>query len=189
MGLKPSKKKLSKEDMQFLKKHTHFTERQIKIWYQGFMKDCPKGLLTKSKLMEVYSDLFRQGNPEAFCDHVFRTFDHDNSGHIDFKEFMLAISVTSAKDPKEKLTWAFTMYDKNKDGTIEKSEMVDIITAIYEMLGCSDSQEPPEERTEKIFKKMDVNNDGVLSREEFISGCLDDDDLRQMLTVDAICAP
>ena len=78
--------------------------------------------------MEVYSDLFRQGNPEAFCDHVFRTFDHDNSGHIDFKEFMLAISVTSAKDPKEKLTWAFTMYDKNKDGTIEKSEMVDIIT-------------------------------------------------------------
>ena len=37
MGLKGSKPKLSKEDLEFLKKNTNFTEEQIKEWYKGFV--------------------------------------------------------------------------------------------------------------------------------------------------------
>ena len=37
MGLKSSKPKLSKEDLEFLKKNTNFTEDQIKEWYKGFV--------------------------------------------------------------------------------------------------------------------------------------------------------
>lgn len=37
MGLKHSKPKLSKEDLEFLKKNTNFTEEQIKEWYKGFV--------------------------------------------------------------------------------------------------------------------------------------------------------
>ena len=47
------------------------------------------------------------GNAEEFCSHVFRTFDSDNNGFIDFKEFLLAIDVTSAGSPEQKLNWAF----------------------------------------------------------------------------------
>ena len=59
---------------------------------------------------------------------MFRTFDSDNSGKIDFKEFLLAINITSAGKPEQKLEWAFQMYDVNGDGTIEPSEMCEIIT-------------------------------------------------------------
>ena len=76
----------------------------------------------------MYSGFFPEGNAEKFCEHVFRTFDADNSGKIDFKEFLLAINITSAGKPEEKLEWAFAMYDINSDGTIERSEMVEIIT-------------------------------------------------------------
>ena len=49
------------------------------------------------------------GNAEEFCSHVFRTFDSDNNGFIDFKEFLLAIDVTSAGSPEQKLNWAFRL--------------------------------------------------------------------------------
>ena len=91
-------------------------------------RDCPNGQLTRSKFLEVYSSFFPDGNADKFCEHVFRTFDSDNSGKIDFKEFLLAINITSAGKPEQKLEWAFTMYDINGDGTIDQKEMVEIIS-------------------------------------------------------------
>ena len=39
-----------------------------------------------------------------------------------------------------------------------------------------------DERAMNIFRMMDKNSDGVLSREEFIGGCLNDEQLYQLLT-------
>ena len=39
----------------------------------------------------------------------------------------------------------------------------------------------PVSRTKDIFNKMDANNDGVLSREEFIQGCMNDETLFRLL--------
>jgi len=39
--------------------------------------------------------------------------------------------------------------------------------------------EMPTVRTKEIFERMDVNKDGVLSKDEFIRGCLGDDRLSQ----------
>jgi hypothetical protein len=66
---------------------------------------------------------------------VFRTFDSDQSGEIDFIEFLIAISVTSQGDIKDKLKMAFNMYDIDKNGAIDKKEMIKIIEAIYDLLG------------------------------------------------------
>lgn len=178
------KKKLSSEELNFLKNNTNFTEEQIKEWHRGFYQDCPNGQLTRKKFLEVYKQFFPSGNAETFCDHVFRTFDQDNSGAIDFKEFLLAINVTSSGSPEQKLEWAFKMYDIDNSSTIELSEMVKIIQAIYEMLGAdvSKMQETPEVRARRIFEKMDLNSDGKLTEEEFTKGCLGDEDLYRILT-------
>lgn len=99
----------------------------VSPFLSSIKRDCPDGLLSKAKFLEVYSTFFPTGNPDKFCNHVFRSFDGDNSGKIDFKEFLLAINITSGGDPKSKLNWAFTMYDIDGNGTIEKDEMVEII--------------------------------------------------------------
>ena len=52
-------------------------------------------------------------------------------------------------------------------------------------LAVTDPDDTPERRTEEIFGKMDENKDGVLSKDEFIRGCMADKFLFQMLTADA----
>lgn len=48
-------------------------------------QDCPNGRLTPAKFVDMYKMFFPSGNAEEFCDHVFRTFDMDKNGYIDFK--------------------------------------------------------------------------------------------------------
>ncbi len=43
-------------------------------------------------------------------------------------------------------------------------------------------EESPTARTRDIFCKMDTNNDGVLTRDEFIKGCLSDETLYKLLS-------
>lgn len=58
--------------------------------------------------------------------------------------------------------------------------------AIYELIGDDVDQEQrqidADERAMNIFRMMDKNNDNVLSREEFVDGCMNDEQLYQLLT-------
>lgn len=59
------------------------------------------------------------------------------------------------------------------------------LQAIYDMLGTNSASRPAdsaEERAKAIFSKMDENNDGNLTQEEFLKGCLLDEELSKMLT-------
>merc|ERR1712173_289152 len=186
MGNKASKDRLSKEEMDFLKTNTHYDEDTINEWYKGFKQDCPDGHLDSLSFMKIYSKCFPTGNASEFCEHVFRTFDSDKNGYIDFREFLLAIDVTSAGSPEEKLNWAFSMYDVDGNGWIDLVEMTRIVRSIYKMMGPNqalvDQFETPEKRAEDIFRKMDVNSDGRVTRQEFVRSCLNDSKLAELLS-------
>ena len=107
MGCIKSRQGLNRCDIEFLMAHTCYDEKTIKQWYKNFKKDCPDGQLTKVKFLQMYKVFFPSGNAEHFCEHIFRTFDTNQNGYIDFKEFLLALDVTSAGTAKQKLEWAF----------------------------------------------------------------------------------
>ena len=99
------------------------SQSKYQEWHAGFKKDCPSGQLTPETFISMYSQVFPRGNAEQFSKHAFRTFDTDNSGTIDFTEFLLALHVTSAGSPEDKLSWAFRMYDVDGNGSIDIQEM------------------------------------------------------------------
>merc|ERR1712025_223292 len=163
---------------------TRFDEDTIIEWYRGFKSDCPDGKLTPKAFMQIYSKCFPTGNARDFCDHVFRTFDTDKNGFVDFKEFLLSIDVNSSGSPQEKLNWAFSMYDVDGNGYIDMQEMTRLVSSIYKMVAGATTiqlEDTPEERAREIFTKMDVNSDGKVTREEFTKTCLNDRDLMNLL--------
>ena len=55
--------------------------------FRGFAKDCPNGKLYKQKVIEVYDEIVPNGNGNGkfFVDLIFRIFDQDANGYLDFK--------------------------------------------------------------------------------------------------------
>ena len=62
-----------------------FLTTRIYIFSRGFKQDCPDGQLGKDKILEMYSMILPAGNAKVFVDQIFRIFDKDGNGSIDFK--------------------------------------------------------------------------------------------------------
>ncbi|XP_037932241.1 frequenin-1-like [Teleopsis dalmanni] len=163
-----------------------FTEKEIRQWHKGFLKDCPNGLLTEQGFIKIYKQFFPQGDPSKFASLVFRVFDENNDGSIEFEEFIRALSVTSKGNLDEKLQWAFRLYDVDNDGYITREEMYNIVDAIYQMVGQqpqAEDENTPQKRVDKIFDQMDKNHDGKLTLEEFREGSKADPRIVQALSL------
>lgn len=134
--------------------------------------------MDKKEFEKVYKQLYPQGNPSKFSQYVFDVFDEDNSGFISFTEFLLSVSSISEGDLGKRLHMAFKIYDVNSDRSIDFKEMSKVIEALYELRAIPKDQRTgenaPSSKAKAIFDKLDLDESKVLSEDEFVNGCLND---------------
>ena len=118
-------------------------------------------------------------NGERVGGHVWRIYDRNMDGRIDFSEFIIALQIMNNGTLEENLEQIFRVFDINNDGRIEKREMRRIVKDLGKMVGIKDRDEASRE----AFKEMDEDGDGEVTKEEFVRACLTQKKFSVMLTL------
>ncbi|XP_055472993.1 calsenilin isoform X1 [Psammomys obesus] len=169
------------EGLDQLQAQTKFTKKELQSLYRGFKNECPTGLVDEDTFKLIYSQFFPQGDATTYAHFLFNAFDADGNGAIHFEDFVVGLSILLRGTVHEKLKWAFNLYDINKDGYITKEEMLAIMKSIYDMMGRHTypilREDAPLEHVERFFQKMDRNQDGVVTIDEFLETCQKDENI------------
>lgn len=127
-------------------------------------------------VMVCFSPLFSSIQYQYFF--IFFVGNH----HIDFKEFLIAFTLTSVGDPVEKLNYTFSLFDEDGSETIEPNEMFDLLTKLFSITGHTIAVTEIQFITDDIFRKFDIDQNQTISKEEFIDGCLKHNAIHQILS-------
>ncbi|XP_068188695.1 visinin-like [Antennarius striatus] len=172
---------VSKEILEELKLNTKFTETEIVQWYENFKRQCPTGRISKEEFQAIYSKFFPESDAQTYAQHVFRSFDTNDDGTLDFKEYIIALHMTSTGKTTRKLEWAFSLFDVDKNGYITKSEVKEICTAIFKLIPkdeishLPEDENTPEKRADKLWKYFEKKDNERVAEGEFIQGVLEND--------------
>uniref|UniRef100_A0A7M4EV12 Guanylate cyclase activator 1C n=1 Tax=Crocodylus porosus TaxID=8502 RepID=A0A7M4EV12_CROPO len=157
------------------------TALEIHQWYKRFMREeCPSGQLSLYEFKTLLGLHHMDPQAENYVDRVFQTFDSNKDGFIDFLEFIAAINLVIRGKIDQKLKWYFKLYDADGNGCIDKKELSNIFKAVQAINGHTNMT--PEEFTNMVFQKIDVNNDGELTLEEFVTGVESDKNLLELIS-------
>ncbi|GAB6033791.1 Kv channel-interacting protein 4 [Chamberlinius hualienensis] len=166
---------------------TKFSRKELQHMYRGFKQECPSGIVSEETFKGIYAQFFPQGDSSQYAHYVFKSFDHDQSGQLNFEDFVVALSVLSRGSLSEKLQWAFHLYDINGDGFITKDEMHNIVNSIYDLMGkCTEpviEDATTREHVERVFERLDLNKDGVVTLEEFMDSLSKNEDIVKAMSM------
>jgi Ca2+-binding EF-hand superfamily protein len=107
----------------------------------------------------AYLDLERT----RFTKRIFSLFDEDNSGMVNFKEFVLSLWNYCTLTRASLTMFAFDLYDKDTSGNIEAAEVKDMLHDLY---GSEFKGNPQARLIEVELQKME-EKDGNVSIEDF----------------------
>nr|KAF6346733.1 potassium voltage-gated channel interacting protein 1 [Pipistrellus kuhlii] len=173
------------EGLEQLEAQTNFTKRELQVLYRGFKNECPSGVVNEETFKQIYAQFFPHGDATTYAHYLFHAFDTTQTGSVKFEDFVTALSILLRGTVHEKLRWTFNLYDINKDGYINKEEMMDIVKAIYDMMGKYTypvlKEDTPRQHVDVFFQKMDKNKDGIVTLDEFLESCQEDDNIMRSL--------
>lgn len=176
---------LREESVNFIIEKTQATREDVEAYYSNFIQTYPDGKIDKKGFREMMQKCFPDQDIEKLESHIFRMYDINNDGKIDFREFMIVLTVISKGTPQENLEQIFRIFDVNNDGSVSKKELYRIVKDLYSLIPKEDN---PTQATDKClaelaFKEMDTDGDSKITKEEFIRACQSNEKISSMLAL------
>ena len=103
------KEEIRKEMFEKLSLKIGSSKENIDDEYVQFMQKYPKGKITKQEFLRE-SKKFLSEDTRFLAGSLFRVFDEDDSGSIEFYEFMMASNCTKLSSLEDKLRWGWGYY-------------------------------------------------------------------------------
>ncbi|XP_017579756.1 guanylyl cyclase-activating protein 2-like [Pygocentrus nattereri] len=162
---------------------------QIQELYKKFANECPSGKLHLHEFKRIFGITSDSTEEEsAYMENLFRSFDANHDNTIDFMEYVAALHLVLRGKLEDKLKWSFKVYDRDGNGRLDKQEVKHVIKIIYKLRKhdhpSNAEKLTPDEICERIFERIDQNNDGQISLQEFIEGAQRDQWVMDQLRVD-----
>ena len=85
------------------------------------------GKLSRQEILDGYEEHFNRVLDEDQLEKLFSSVDIDNSGFIDYSEFIMATMNEKKNISEEKLVSAFKIFDKDNSGTISPDEIREVL--------------------------------------------------------------
>lgn len=188
MGCSNGKPVLTDVDLDFIALHTAVSRQEVERQYENFLSKHPDGKISKSNFRSMMNTCYPEKDTAKLEKHIFRMYDANGDGCIDFREFMIVLYVLSSGSPEENLKQIFRIFDINNDGAISKKEMLRIVKDLFHLLSDEENPDNSSEKAlaTKAFEEMDTNSDGSVSREEFIKACMSHERISTILTLKII---
>lgn len=99
---------------------------------------------------------------EAFASLLFSVFDFDNSGVVNFEEFVIALWTSLTLDDADLMGFTFRLFDKDNSGYLSNHELVKMLSIV-----CGKDAKG-QELAQRFLKQSDKNDDGIVSYSEFV---------------------
>jgi len=187
MGSKNGKPVLRDEDISALAQSSGLNREQVKDAFDAFIAEHPNGKMKPKDFRTMMAQALPKKDASKMEKHVFRVYDTNNDGFIDFVEFMVIFYIMSDGTPEEVLGKIFRVFDVNSDGTITKKELTRLIKDMYGLLKTEDPNIAAKDMIAKsAFAEMDKDEDGKVSLEEFTTACMGQEEFTRMLAIKVI---
>ena len=168
-----------------LSRKTHFEKGELSKLHKKFRELAAKEgnpyTITMADFQEALTFVGIDESDKTLLGAVFKQMDLTDSGvetgQVNFSQFCAVCSCMLSGSVEEKTEFSFSLYDTTGAGSIEKTGMVEILTAINSAASFfGDPTLSPEECStlvDEVFKNHDTDKTDTLSYKQYMSAIVE----------------
>ncbi|XP_015250456.1 PREDICTED: guanylyl cyclase-activating protein 2-like [Cyprinodon variegatus] len=138
------------------------TLQHIQELYRKFTSECPSGNLHLHEFKKIFGVNSKSPEEElAFIELVFKSFDTNKDGKLDFMEYVAAVNLVLRGKLIDKLKWSFKVYDNDGNGSLTNQEVRRVVKIITKIKRRNEQnvEVDVDDICDRIFQLVDKNKD------------------------------